>query len=713
MIREIDARTTVDRLDDARREALHEAATSVSDDVLPGQHRIRVASFDPATGNAAVVVSDDAGAQPGDYVARAIRHVQRIGPALGLTAEQAPEYAADPTEQATSTGAVAVHLRQLYKGIPVYDASETVRFDADGRLLEVAGRSVSVTADIPVTTTVTPEDALRLAAAHVADGGDGPDDAPRDQFGEPLVDPTLELTDFAPEARTSGADRLDRPTTFDAPPFPHVVTVALTWLPMGDGLRLCWHTKLAVPGGAVYRLLVDANAPTILLATRLTRGIAGRGDVVLTSGGTRGPITMPLPASSYGAPVPADLPADFPFDWLLDGTTRGTTVEALVEPAATTVSGTVQSGTVVFAAAPGSNDSLVVNLFALLQQHARPALPARLPGGRRELPGGQPRARRPGPGLRACPRPPRCGLGDGQHGHPAGREPAHDEHGTRHLDQPAHRAGPRRGLPRVHPRPDQPPGRRAAQRRGARGAQSRGMGEGWSDYFACTALGKTVVGDWVVDRPAGIRSFPYDESFPDTYADLGTGRYAADDEHSLGELWCAVLMSLARRVGAWTFTQIVVDGLKLTSANPSFLGARDAILLAADQHARAQGDVEPQAFVHTLWEVFARYGMGPGARTGGADVVTGVVADFGAPPAPTTGTARVHADAVPRAADPGQQPVGGGQSRSPCRTPGRCRGSTSPSTSPTPTSAISWSPSPPPPASPCPCTSAPAAGPTT
>ena len=134
--------TSVDRLDDTRREQLHDAATSVSDDVLPGRHRIRVASFDAATGNAAVVVSDsDEPRSQGDHVARALQHLQRISPALGLTAEQAPEYAADPSDQTTSTGAVAVNLRQLYKGIPIYDASETVRFDADGRLLEVAGRS--------------------------------------------------------------------------------------------------------------------------------------------------------------------------------------------------------------------------------------------------------------------------------------------------------------------------------------------------------------------------------------------------------------------------------------------------------------------------------------------------------------------------------------------------------------------------------------------
>ena len=75
--------------------------------------------------------------------------------------------------------------------------------------------------------------------------------------------------------------------------------------------------------------------------------------------------------------------------------------------------------------------------------------------------------------------------------------------------------------------------------------QSGGMGEGWSDYFACIALGKNVVGDWVVNRPTGIRKFRYDESFPDTYADVGTGRYADGGPHNLGEIWCATLMSLA------------------------------------------------------------------------------------------------------------------------------------------------------------------------
>ena len=48
--------------------------------------------------------------------------------------------------------------------------------------------------------------------------------------------------------------------------------------------------------------------------------------------------------------------------------------------------------------------------------------------------------------------------------------------------------------------------------------QSGGMGEGWSDYVACTINDVTVVGDWVVDDPGGIRGFPYDGNFPDSSA---------------------------------------------------------------------------------------------------------------------------------------------------------------------------------------------------
>src|SRR5512144_1004385 len=58
--------------------------------------------------------------------------------------------------------------------------------------------------------------------------------------------------------------------------------------------------------------------------------------------------------------------------------------------------------------------------------------------------------------------------------------------------------------------------------------QSAGMGEAFSDYFALTAQNffrtqeKVVVGDWVVNDPAGIRRAPYDDNYPFRYGDLSS-----------------------------------------------------------------------------------------------------------------------------------------------------------------------------------------------
>ena len=51
--------------------------------------------------------------------------------------------------------------------------------------------------------------------------------------------------------------------------------------------------------------------------------------------------------------------------------------------------------------------------------------------------------------------------------------------------------------------------------------QSGGMGEGWGDYVACTINKKTVIGDWVVNNPRGIRNNKYDSNFPHNFGHLG------------------------------------------------------------------------------------------------------------------------------------------------------------------------------------------------
>ena len=92
-------------------------------------------------------------------------------------------------------------------------------------------------------------------------------------------------------------------------------------------------------------------------------------------------------------------------------------------------------------------------------------------------------------------------------------------------------------------------------------------------------------------------------------------------------------MEMNRQIGAALGMQLVVDALKLSPANPSFLDMRDAILRGARRPsctARQLTANEHLAARAGIWKAFARFGMGPGARSDAA-FLRGIVADFTAP----------------------------------------------------------------------------------
>jgi extracellular elastinolytic metalloproteinase len=139
-----------------------------------------------------------------------------------------------------------------------------------------------------------------------------------------------------------------------------------------------------------------------------------------------------------------------------------------------------------------------------------------------------------------------------------------------------------------------------------------------------------VIGDWVKNNSHGIRDFPYDNDFPDGFDAVGTGRYIGP--HAIGEIWCATLTMAIRDLAsaldakrrayaiAW---QCVVDGLKLTAANPSFLDARDAVSDAIDDLG-ASGLItedELKATRPSFWKAFAHFRMGTNASCRGASLV--------------------------------------------------------------------------------------------
>lgn len=181
--------------------------------------------------------------------------------------------------------------------------------------------------------------------------------------------------------------------------------------------------------------------------------------------------------------------------------------------------------------------------------------------------------------------------------------------------------------------------------------QSGGMGEGWSDFHALmfiqrptdTKLGSYGIGTYAMNQPptgVGIRVYPYsfDKTINpiefDSYGTSGSTSYGlarSTAVHRSGTVWNTTLWDmnwlLIDKYGfdsdlytGWTGAgaggagnklamRLVLDGMKLQPANPSFVQARDAILAADTALTGGVNQCE-------IWRAFARRGLGEGAVSG-------------------------------------------------------------------------------------------------
>ena len=159
---------------------------------------------------------------------------------------------------------------------------------------------------------------------------------------------------------------------------------------------------------------------------------------------------------------------------------------------------------------------------------------------------------------------------------------------------------------------------------GLTGMQAGGMGEGWSDYFGLVLLrderddldGAYPSGQWVLNNyPKGVRRYAYSTNpsiFPLTFKDIRL----STEVHNVGEIWCNTLLEMRAALirqygfkeGQRQSIQLVVDGLKLTPRAPTFLDARDAILLADRVNNAGANQC-------VIWQAFAKRGMGFDAFT--------------------------------------------------------------------------------------------------
>ncbi len=139
------------------------------------------------------------------------------------------------------------------------------------------------------------------------------------------------------------------------------------------------------------------------------------------------------------------------------------------------------------------------------------------------------------------------------------------------------------------------------------GVQAGAMGEGWSDYWANTFYNNGVTGEYATGNAvSGVRRAAYTvpaNAIHDSYADLGNQGFQV---HNDGEIWAATLWDLRQTLGAAVADRLVLQGMKFTPCSPSFLDARDGILMA-DQNLNGGANR------CTIWRVFARHGMGVSA----------------------------------------------------------------------------------------------------
>ncbi|MBI5384185.1 MAG: M36 family metallopeptidase [Verrucomicrobia bacterium] len=206
---------------------------------------------------------------------------------------------------------------------------------------------------------------------------------------------------------------------------------------------------------------------------------------------------------------------------------------------------------------------------------------------------------------------------------------------------------------------------------GLSATQSRGMGEGWSDFYALAMLSEAAddptacyaKGGYAAYRPTsgflesyyyGVRRYPYTTDLtknPLTFKDIDPAQadncssgapfsprfgsctaIDAAEVHNAGEVWCVTLWEaranlIAKHgfaVGNDLILQLVTDGMNLSPANPNFLQARDAIL-QADQ--LSHGGANQAA----LWAAFAKRGLGVGATSPSSSTTTGVRESFDVP----------------------------------------------------------------------------------
>ena len=618
---------------------------------------------------AASGAASEAGHDTGSLVGRALtllrsERTRSVGFGASRSSDGS-DFIPDPVPQRTSSAAQIVHFQQFYRGIPLFRTGNTVRFAPQGKDADVLGESVVLDKEIDTAPTLRAEEAVEAAARHLASA------SPRqfkDEFGGVFTEQPLSIDGFRPKVIAGFPTLPTQPTVLDwvavdeaaekrgSKPFSQPVPAHLVMFDQRDAVRLGWYVVLSREEQfEQYAIIVSADAKpgeTIYAKDMMHRARA-RATVFEFCPGVadRKVVEMPRPVTDY--PIMPSTPlAGFPADWVDANQTIGNSTVATLNFSSTSLIGERNGDFVEFHPKdPDGDDQKLLNIFyycnymhdfLYILGFDEPSGNFQKTNVTHSGAAGDPvRAR-----AHSGPVSGTANMSTAADGLPPvmnmGLVTQSKRHTAFDADVVFHEychglttrlvGGTRQGHSLEAP-------------------QSHGMGEGWSDFFALTIQNyhrarsgqpeRVVIGDWAINSPNGLRSKPYDDHYPHTYGNVATlsrdPATSLPDEHDVGEIWCAVLMMMVRRIRAvlgsdadgyrlgW---QIVVDGLKLTPANPTFLQARDGILLALDHMLDQQriSRVTHDSVRGAALAAFGKFGMGPGATCENAGV-DGIVED--------------------------------------------------------------------------------------
>ena len=631
-----------------------------------GNYNISIKNMDTFSGNPSDIIVESAPKPSNDYVTRSLDYLNNISPTFGFdeSNEQQPEFDADPHVQKTSSNATAVHVNQNYKAIPIFQASTTVKFTPNDEINGSVGNVYTITKELNQSITISSSDAVMKVIELIKESPQ--ESSYKDEFGEIVNPPSLNLDNFSPQIDEERTDK-QKTTFFKKGPFGDRIKASLTWFPLNStDFRLGWEIITTMPNFAdQYLTIVDTIDGKILYNHQIMWSLEGKMNVFTKDGGLeRKFVKIPMNIQDYGLPIPNELPSNFPDQWIGNNNNFaiGNSVFAhLGESNPPPCQGQVINGEIIFNPQEQLGDEQKVlnifyfncymhDFFYLLGFREQDGNFQEDNFGRGGLKSDRVDARsHPGPvdgtanmstpvdGLKPVMN---MGLLTSSNRHTAFDSDVvfHEfTHGvTNRLV-----GGRMNSSTLIEP-------------------QSRAMGEGWGDFIACYINNKTVVADWVKDDMNGLRNFPYDDDYPFGYEVLGkivnhrgrqinyTGKRLDNGKpapHTPGEIWCTTLCLINRKVQSFMqehrgiekssiFLQLVIDALKLSQSNPSFINMRDAILNALDDKYNRQSSSTPdpekeeeyQKIRTIIWTIFATKGMGINAQSTSAQM-TGIVAN--------------------------------------------------------------------------------------